>query len=140
MRAKRWAQRLVSFVRFDHLRNAPNRRIRRQSEALPQLGVRELLQHDLVGALLRKGDARQPGCGLVEPLNGCAQRLRLGDIGQELELQGQFHANGYIGIMSQCQLRLPGGIEAVRLNLSFPCQLKQTAPRKGLLWTGSWKA
>ena len=56
MRAKRWAHRLVTFVGFDHLRNAPNRGIRRQAEAFPQFVVRELLQGNLVRTLLRKGD------------------------------------------------------------------------------------
>jgi hypothetical protein len=52
-------------------------------------------------------------------------------------LHSDFHINEYIGILSQCQLPavLAEGIEQERLNLSFPCRLKATAPRKASLWS-----
>jgi hypothetical protein len=118
------------------LRNTPDRRIRRQSKACTQLIVRQLLQLHLIGALLLESNTRQPRCRLIEALNRYAQGISLGRIGQKLELHGDFHTKEYIGILSQCQMPtvLAQGIEPHRLNLSFPCQLKQTAPRKESLW------
>ena len=97
--------RLIPFVRFDHLRNAANRRIRRQPKALPAARSRcsfcnaILLAHCCAKAI----PASQVAASLkrstvVRSASACD------GIGQELELQGQFHANSYIGIISQCQM------------------------------------
>jgi hypothetical protein len=92
----------------------------------------KLLQHDLSGTLLGKGHTSQPCRGFIESLNGGAQGVRLRRIGKQLELQGQFHGNNYIGILHQ----LTGGkrLLALQANLQFPCRVNATAPLKEFLW------
>jgi hypothetical protein len=86
MRAKGRRNRLVSFIRLDYLGNAADRGIGWQSKAFPQLVVCELLQLDLIGALLRKGDACQSCRSVVKALHDGLQGVSLCRIGQELEL------------------------------------------------------
>ena len=95
--------RLIPFVGLNDLSNTPDRRICWQAKTRPQLVVGELLESDLVGALLLESDASQPRCSGIEVLNGCTQGISLLRVGKELELQGQFHINRYIGILSQSQ-------------------------------------
>ncbi len=130
MTAKGWRTALVPFVGFHDLGNAPYRGIRRQSKTFPHLVVGELLQRDLIGALVLQGDTCQPGCGLIEAFNEGLQGVRLCSIGEQLELQGQLHVNEYIGYMNQCQMpiALAAGIEPQTAQRAIPLPAEAGSP------------
>lgn len=93
--AKLRADILVSLVGFAHLSDAAHGHLSREVESLSQVRVVELLQIDLVGGAFCKRLARKPVRRFAERLKRGFHFRGLLAVGEQLNLQRQFHCSDY---------------------------------------------
>jgi hypothetical protein len=88
---------LVSLVGFDDLPQTADRHIRRNAELFAEFLVGDLLEFELVRALMLERHASQPRCRRVESLDRFSQAGSVLRVGQQLNLEREFHADIIVG-------------------------------------------
>jgi hypothetical protein len=89
---KRGAYRFIALKAFDRLRNRPHRHLRRQAKPLADRIVGQMVNGDLPKHTSRKAGVGGKRRGSIEARHSVQQRGVLFGRRQQVELQGQFHA------------------------------------------------